>query len=215
MDSPGHTAHELPAFISDPLKPVDKTPKQVTMLDPQTWSGLYGNSLYRYACARLRDPQLAEDAVQETYLSAIQSSDKYQGRCSENTWLMAIVKHKIADRQRVQCRERSVADESEWDSLEDLFDASGRWRIPPIDWDDPKIAIERADFWRVFSTCLRQLPKRLSEAIMMRDFEGATTGKTCKVLDVSKTNLWVMLHRARAKLRRCLELRWFGSEQNS
>jgi RNA polymerase sigma-70 factor (ECF subfamily) len=179
--------------------------------DPEHWVDEHGDYLYRYALFRLHDAQLAEDMVQETFLAALHAQERFSGRSSEKTWLVGILKHKIADHIRKVSRERSFGDtESSIDIEEDLFDEAGKWKIAPTAWDtDPSSTLENKEFWEVLKRCLSDLPDRLSDAFSLREMDGLSTKEICKLLNVSATNLWVMLHRARMRLRRCLELNWF------
>ena len=179
--------------------------------DAETWVDEYGDYLYKYALLRLRDPVLAEDVVQETFLSALDSHDRYEGRSSAKTWFVGILKHKIADHIRKLSRERP-ADDAEIEAvvIENPFDKNGKWRQAPSKWDiDPRMAFERKEFRETLDLCLSELTPRLSEAFVLREMEELDSDEVCKVLGISATNLWVMLHRARMRLRRCLEINWF------
>jgi len=68
------------------------------------------------------------------------------------------------------------------------------------------------EFWKVLERCLSELPARTASAFTLREVEEFRSEEICKVLGISATNLWVMLHRARAHLRRCLEMNWFGQK---
>jgi len=185
--------------------------------DPEHWVDQHGDYLFRYALLRLRDPELAEDVVQEIFLAALQAREKFSGRSSERTWLVGILKHKIVDHIRKASRERPFSDiESSADAadtlhpMEKLFDEKGKWKVAPIEWTGPNTVLERKEFWEVFERCLSDLPARLCDAFSLREMDGLSTEEVCNVLHVSATNFWVMLHRARMRLRRCLEINWFG-----
>jgi RNA polymerase sigma-70 factor (ECF subfamily) len=185
--------------------------------DPSAWVDLHGDYLYRYALLRLRDPALAEDAVQETLLAALQARHTYGGRSAERTWLTGILKHKLVDHFRRASRQAyALEDEGEEFEHEELFRQEGKWKDhfdparAPVEWNStPAALLERGEFWEVFDTCLSPLPARISSAFVLRELEGLSGGEVCEVLGISANNLWVMLHRARTHLRRCLELNWF------
>ncbi|HEY7546808.1 MAG TPA: sigma-70 family RNA polymerase sigma factor, partial [Blastocatellia bacterium] len=171
----------------------------------------------KYALLRLRDHSLAEEVVQETLLAALQSHNKFAGQSSERTWLVGILKHKIIDHFRRSSRER-VAETSEPmpEHVAQLFDQSGYWHhdIGPIDWgSDPARDFERMEFQKILDRCLSELPHRTASAFALREMEDMSSEEICKVLDVTTTNLWVMLHRARAHMRHCLEIKWFGKKR--
>ncbi len=77
---------------------------------------------------------------------------------------------------------------------------------------DPAKLQESTDFWRVFEDCLGALPQRLANVFSLRVMDSLKPDKVCKELSITSTNLWVALHRARARLRACLEANWFASE---
>ena len=180
-------------------------------LDPSEWVGQYGDYLFRYAMLRLRDRSAAEDLVQETFLAALKARGSFSGNSSESTWLVGILKHKIADHFRRQSREAPLGDGDLRDPLDSSpFDGSGHWTSGPTDWGgNPADLYREKKFLEQFTKCLSGLPANHANAFTLREIEGADTGEICKVLNVTETNLWVILHRARMQLRRCLEARWF------
>jgi RNA polymerase sigma-70 factor (ECF subfamily) len=181
---------------------------------PENWVELHGDYLYRFALSRLRDPKTAEDVLQETFLAALQSLDRFEGRSSERTWLAGILKHKILDHFRRGGREVGLGDRDEPpDFHPDWFDEEGHWKLDensPADWADPDRTLEQSRFWEAMGRCLGELPARTARAFALREIEDAETDAICKDLSITPTNLWVMLHRARMHLRRCLELHWIG-----
>jgi RNA polymerase sigma-70 factor, ECF subfamily len=182
---------------------------------PERWLDQYGDILFGYAYARVRDTATAEDLVQETLLAALKARSRFAGQSSERTWLVGILKHKLVDYWRSQRRKPTVALSEGADSNiadDELFAADGRWRSPPSPWSDPDSALENQEFWRVFSDCIGGLPPAQAEAFRLCEIDGLTGNEACKVLTVASTNLWVMLHRARLRLRRCLESNWFENE---
>ena len=185
--------------------------------DPETWVERYGDVLFRYALVRLRDALRAEDAVQETFLAALQARSGFSGKSSERTWLVGILKHKIIDQFRRLSREQPVETIDSTDELDARFDKSGHWKVDeglgPIEWTgaSANALVEQKEFLEVLQRCMAKLPPRLAEAFSLRELEECGTDELCQVLSISSTNVWVMLHRARRQLRQCLELNWFGS----
>jgi len=160
---------------------------------------------------RLRDRSTAEDLVQETFLAALRNRGTFSGSSSESTWLVGILKHKITDHFRHQARE-SPKEEGDLRDLPDSspFDASGHWASGPADWGgNPADLYREKKFLDQFTKCLSGLSPSHANAFTLREIEGADTGEICKVMNVTETNLWVILHRARMLLRRCLETNWF------
>lgn len=175
------------------------------------WLNEHGDYLYRFALARLRDPHEAEDAVQETMLAAIKSSS-FEGNSSARTWLTGILKHKIIDLYRKKVHERPLSEFTDLDSsdagMDDFFDKSGHWLEKPQTLDMPDNALEQKQFLSVLSDCMDKLPARLATVFLMRDLHETDNEIICNELQVTATNVWVMLYRARMGLRKCLEMNW-------
>jgi RNA polymerase sigma-70 factor (ECF subfamily) len=194
---------------------------QTTLSDPASWVKLYGDYLYGYALMRLRNPELAEDAVQETLLAALKARYSFAGKSSEKTWLVGILKHKIIDQFRKQQREAAISfDEELGNGLSDpqtSFREEGEWighwkaSAVPQNWpEDGLSALERKEFQSILQRCMDALPPRVMMAFSMREIDESESSEICKVLEISETNLYVMLHRARMQLRHCLELHWLA-----
>ncbi len=169
--------------------------------------------LLRYARLQLRNPAQAEDAVQETLLAAIEGAARFSGKSSLRTWLTGILKHKIIDQLRRSAREQPFAaaddDRAETEAIDALFAGDGHWREMPADWGSPDAALENSRFRAALELCLQRLPERTARVFMMREVMEMPTGEICQELQITATNCWVMLHRARLILRECLEQTWF------
>ena len=185
--------------------------EQMEIMDPESWVEEHGDALFRYARFRIHDAQVAEDLVQETFLAALRARESFAGRSSVRTWLFGILKHKIIDHIRKISRERpaNVPDSMET-SLIDSFDESGGWNTQPAKWStDPSLLLEQREFLEMLQHCLSELPPRLHQVFTMRELDGLSTEEICKTMDITPTNGGVMLHRARMRLRNCLETKWF------
>ena len=187
--------------------------------DPESWVDQYGDFLYRFTLSRIKDPSIAEDLVQETFLAALKARKNFQGRSTPRTWLIAILKHKIVDHIRKRVREQtsnnpeSMGNTPANNAMDGSFNDEGDWRIRPSKWAaDPMKLYEQKEFMDVLYQCLAELPERQAEAFMMREIDGFSTAEICKVLNISATNSWVMLYRARMWLRQCLEKHWLNRE---
>ena len=190
------------------------------MTDPR-FAEIEGHRPYlmRYALAQLRDGQLAEEAVQDALVAALESVASFAGQSSLRTWLTSILRFKVIDLQRRAVSERSrvesadFAAESEDDGwLDKLFDTSGHWRQAPQAWSDPEAALEQRRFWEVFGNCLDRLPAAGARVFFKREIVGEDTATICKDERITASNCWVILHRSRLALRSCLEKNWFGNE---
>ena len=187
--------------------------------EPTAWLERHGDYLYRYAMFRLRDATAAEDAVQETLLAALQAHFRYQRRSSERTWLVGILKHKIIDHYRRigWAREAFAFDlrEDEYDPFERSGEWLGHWRedMAPTEWRlDPSATLEKKEFWEALDRSLSELPQRMALAFTLREIDGLSSEEVCDVLDLSRNNLWVLLHRARMRLRHSLDAELFRGQ---
>jgi RNA polymerase sigma-70 factor (ECF subfamily) len=158
----------------------------------------------------------AEDAVQETLLSALESRTHYAGRASEKTWLTAILKRKIIDCIRKQVRETTTEDITllsdlvDENDIDDLFDQRGRWIHPPQDWGNPQKMLNNSQFLDAFEHCYGKLKPTVARVFSLKEMSGSTTEEICNALSLTTTNFSVILYRARMSLRRCLDIRWSG-----
>jgi len=169
--------------------------------------------LLKYARLQLRNAAWAEDAVSDTLLAAIERPQTFAGQSQLKTWLIGILKHKLIDQIRRNSRELSTTREDDEPIEDELFDSTGHWRERPQDWGDPEHALRQVDFMRVLEACVELLPGQQGRLFMMREWLELETDEICKELAISPTNLWVMLHRARLRLRECLQLNWFSGAQ--
>ncbi|MFV1922975.1 MAG: sigma-70 family RNA polymerase sigma factor [Methylotenera sp.] len=183
----------------------------MTTANAHDWLNEHGDYLYRFALARLRDTHQAEDVVQETFIAAIKSNN-FAEQSSPRTWLTGILKHKIIDIMRKANREISVSDlhANEETEMDDFFDAKGKWEDKPQAWDVPDNVLEQKQFLRVLQACIDKIPNKLATLFMMRDVEERDNEEICKELNITSTNAWVMLYRARMGIRKCLEINWIG-----
>lgn len=174
--------------------------------------------MLRFATLQLRDASAAEDAVQEALAAAFAGQERFAGRAKLKTWVFAILRNKIIDiireraRHPVQSYDDGIAIDEE---LDELFDERGFWRKQerPADWGHPEQELEKGEFWRVFDACMNYLPENTARVFMMRELLGLETTEICRELAISESNCWVILHRARTRLRLCLEENWFTEEK--
>jgi RNA polymerase sigma-70 factor (ECF subfamily) len=184
--------------------------------DPTTWVDAHGDYLYRFALGRVRDPDAAEELVQESLLAALAARHAFRGRSSERSWLTAILKRKVADWLRAAVRRRATQEPLRDKWADALFTRGGKWRSRPGDWspDDPGGEMTRAEFWRALAGCLDRLPGRLRQAFVLRHLDEESVADVRRALGVSPANVWVMLHRARLRVWRCLTVHWFGEGES-
>jgi RNA polymerase sigma-70 factor (ECF subfamily) len=170
--------------------------------------------LVRFAQLQLRNDALAEDAVQDALMAVLERPDSFRGQSTLRTYVTGILKFKIIDNLRLSTRERQVDtldEQAEADAVDALFLADGHTREMPRQWGDPDGTLEQKDFFRVLELCLEKLPEQAARIFMMREWLEFDTAEICKELSISASNVWVILYRARLRLRECLDLNWFGN----
>lgn len=178
--------------------------------------------MLRFARLQLRDDQLAEDVVQEALVGALTGRQNFAGRSALKTWIFSILKNKIIDALRGQSRSINISaltDEAEdFDqTFDQLFKANGHWMpgARPSDWGDPEEALQQSQFWKIFDACLNHLAANTARIFMMREILDFEVEEICAELNITTSNCYVTLHRARHNLRGCLERTWFGPGETS
>lgn len=189
------------------------------LVNPERWVQDHGDALFGFAVLRVRDRAAAQDLVQETFLAAIKAKASFAGRSNERAWLFGILRNKLFDFYRLQRREVPLADlEGPLAEEQNAFAAGGAakdgWMkgLAPKAWETPDEILVAKEFQEVLKGCLSRLPLKAAQVFVMREIDGVPSEEICKDLGVSPNNVWVMLHRARMGLRRCLEVRWFGKK---
>jgi RNA polymerase sigma-70 factor (TIGR02943 family) len=185
---------------------------QTTHANPERWVDEHGDCLFHFALTRVRRREVAEDLVQDALLAAVRTADNFGGRSSERSWLVGILKNKIADYFRKLGRETSFTDleffsDEHSEKFQDKF-----WNhdIGPMEWrPEGEEALNRAEFWEHLHLCLSKMPPRVASVFVMREVDDVPPRDVCSTFSISDANLWVMLHRARMALRLCLEENYF------
>ena len=145
-------------------------------------------------------PQLAEDVAQDTFVTFIETAPRFEGRSHVRTWLFGILYKKVAGARRGLRRDEEMDDID--DVFEKRFDSAGSWTRPPRPVD---AKVYEAEVRQGIDDCLDQVPTQQRMAFVLREVEGMDTQEICKILEVTRTNLGVLLHRVRNRLRECLE----------
>ncbi len=184
---------------------------QTKQINPDNWVDEHGDLLYRYALSRVSDESVAEDLVQETFLSALKAVSEFNRDSSVETWLVSILKRKIIDYYRKKSRMDDKFTVNDFSETSDFYAEGamkGRWKpdAAPQDWRiDPESRTETEGFMQLLYKCMKDLSEGLSAVFTLREFEQLDTDAICKELGITTSNLWVRLHRARSQLRKCLE----------
>jgi len=187
-------------------------------IHPEKWVGLYGDYLYNYAISRVNNVEQAYDLVQDTFLAALNAQSSFEGRSSEKTWLISILKRKIIDYYRKEGRkkEHKLIDKNYHEGKEALpfhteGDMKGHWidERTPADWKiSADSAIENEELSEILKKCIELLPEKWNSVFVLRMVEELETEEVCKELGITASNLWVILHRSKLQLRDCVEKNW-------
>jgi len=184
----------------------------------QSWVTEYTEVLFKWAWHKTSDEKLAEDLVQDTFLTAIESFHTFQGKSQPKTWLFSILRFKIANHYRKCFKMPEVAWQDElsgWGNelIENFFDENGHWRrqeMPKENWQGADWhLLDNPEFSAILQKCFKQLPKHWSSALHLKYLDTKNCADICKELGISTTNYWQILHRAKLQLRKCLDVHWF------
>ncbi len=176
--------------------------------NPNKWIDNYADYLFYYAKSRVSDTDIAKDLMQETFYAGIKGLDNFKGDCSEKTWLTSILKRKVVD----QYRKMNSKKEKAFVSMPFYSDGEnkGNWieeRAPNSIESSNKI--ENEELGQALKKCIGGLPQKNRMVFEMKTLHNISTEEICKDLEISSSNLWVIIHRARVQLRACMEKNWF------
>jgi RNA polymerase sigma-70 factor (ECF subfamily) len=178
-------------------------------LHPEKWVDRYADYLYNYTIVRVNDHEIAQDLISETFLAGLSSKDNFKGEASERTWLISILKRKIIDYYRKINSNKGKAEvrisyndeESEGDWLEervkDPFDKTA------------EDTFENEELGIAILNCMESLDERQAQIFKMKTIDNFDTEAICNEFDITPSNLWVIIHRARRAMVECLEKNWF------
>ena len=164
-------------------------------------------------------PDLAEDLVQETLLSAYSAGDSFQGRALVNSWLFAILKNKIIDALRQIGRQRKVFTALDDELLDETFEShffpNGHWTPEgqPQHWNNPEKSLNNNEFQKILQSCLYNLPENTARVFTLKEILGFSSNEIQQMCGISTANYHTIMHRARESLRQCLQIKWFNHRE--
>lgn len=190
--------------------------KQKYACNPEIWVDQFSEEFYRFAIYRVKNREVAEDLVQDTFLSGLKALDKFRRDCPEKSWLYNILRNKIIDHFRKKANQEIKQSSSALETDEDaffnrFFKKDGHWQneTSPTNWDISADKImEREEFMKFLMLCLSLLPETWSKVFSLKNIDEYSTKEICKELDITPSNLWTIIHRSKLQLRGCLEKRW-------
>ena len=182
------------------------------ILDPAKWISNYADYLYNYAITRVDNQEMAKDLVQDTFLSAIKGKDGFRAQASERTWLVSILKRKIIDHYR---KINSAKGRKEVKvNFQDDGENKGNWieEMVPQSWgNEAEKDLENKELKEALDSCIENLPEKYRIVFLLKTVRKYETEEICNELGITSSNLWVIIHRARTQLRKCMEEKWFKS----
>jgi RNA polymerase sigma-70 factor (TIGR02943 family) len=195
------------------MNPDEPLNSGITAQEAALWVQDHGDLLYRYAFSKVRRADTAEELVQETLLAAWRGRANFAGQSQVSVWLVGILKRKVIDWLRATIRERdhrTTLDDDKW--LDEQFDGRGHWKQGPKNWGED--TLETHEFWEIIRGCSQKLPSRLRDVFVLWHLEDEPTETVCATMNIQPANLWVMLHRARFRMWRCMSQHGYGDVPN-
>jgi len=189
------------------------TATQKHTLDPNNWIANYGDYLLNYGYSRLSSREVAEDLLQDTFISALKAQEGFRGDSSEQTWLTSILKRKIIDYYRKKSTQNELNESRINSPFKDSGFLEGHWEKSraPKDWSDrDPNSMRQQEFQAILQECISYLPEKLRAVFILKVMEEMESDEVCKELECTASNFWVILHRARLRLRECIENNWLN-----
>jgi RNA polymerase sigma-70 factor (ECF subfamily) len=178
------------------------------VIKAENWVDRYSDYLYNYTIVRVNDHEIAQDLISDTFLAALKSKDNFKGEASERTWLIAILKRKIIDYYR---KINSRKGKAEVRMTYNHVDSEGDWLEERAGDPHDKTAedkMENEELGLAIHNCLETLNERQAAIFKLKTIENYDTEAICNEFNITASNLWVIIHRARTAMADCLEKNW-------
>lgn len=179
-------------------------------LEPEKWVDEYGDLLFNYAFNRVNDREMAFDLVQDTLTAAFAGRKKFEKRAAESTWLISILRNKIIDHYRAKASKPTTSIDANFGS--DDFNDKEHWQknsVPQFWAKSLDETQENEEFNSILELCIKRLNEMQKAVFSMKYLDEIESDDICKELNISASNYWVLIHRAKLQLRTCLEKNWF------
>jgi len=173
------------------------------------WVEEYTDSMFSWAVYKISDEEVAKDILQDTFFAISKNYEKFNGSSKAKTWIFSILNNKISDYYRIKYRN---SEKISFENVSNFFDEHGSWKDEnrPSNWSDSENElVDDEEFIAVLNYCLENLPPKYNTIVQMKYFLTQKSETICKDLDISTTNFWQLMHRAKLKLRDCIENNWF------
>lgn len=169
--------------------------------------------MLRFARLHLSNSSDAEDVVQDAFTAILTTELSKLENIDPRAYLFGILRNKIMDKLRHRYRNPSSSLKAPSDDLDELlFDQAGHWTedSAPTHWGTPEIHMENNQFFQVVDICVNNLPTKTARVFSMKEFLDSEADEICETLNISKSDYWQCLSRARKQIQLCLNERWFG-----
>jgi RNA polymerase sigma-70 factor (TIGR02943 family) len=178
------------------------------------WVKAHSDGLFSWALYKTSDKTIAEDLVQETFISAFEHLDRFEGKSNPKTWLQSILNNKITDHYRRQSRSIMQRPDTDAGLTDTMFDASGAWKANGLEhaWDEEVHFMDNPEFNAVLEQCMGDLPSNWRLALLSKYILNKDPKAICQELDISASNYWQIVHRAKLLLKKCLEINWLQTK---
>jgi RNA polymerase sigma-70 factor (ECF subfamily) len=173
------------------------------------WVDEYTNEMYSWAYHKVSDAEMAKDLVQDTFLVAVTKIGSFKNESSPKTWLFSILNYKIIDFYRKKAKHLKYKNDGQF--INNFFDDNGDWKTDamPDQWDEDNHLLDNSEFQDVLDGCLEELPETWNHSIKLKYLMKKNGAEICQELNISPTNFWQIVHRAKLQLRNCIEINWF------
>nr|WP_315166441.1 sigma-70 family RNA polymerase sigma factor [uncultured Flavobacterium sp.] len=180
----------------------------------EKWVNQFSDELFSWALYKTSSKETAEDLVQETFLAAFHKLDTFQGKSQPKTWLFSILNNKVIDYYRLSAKTTkqtfSISENSGYELSDGLFNETENWKsneINPI-WDQEEELLDNPEFNNAMQECMEDLPQKWKYAVTSKYLTDKNADEICQELEITVSNYWQIVHRAKLLLKKCLEIKW-------
>jgi RNA polymerase sigma-70 factor (ECF subfamily) len=180
----------------------------------ENWVNEYSDALYSWAFYKTSSKETAEDLVQDTFLAAFNKLDSFKGKSQPKTWLFSILNNKVIDHYRLSAKTTkqtiSLSEEKGYEISDGFFDENENWKsnaIHPI-WNQDQELLDDPNFNNVMQLCMDDLPQNWKYAVTSKYLTDKDANEICQYLNITVSNYWQIIHRAKLVLKKCLEMKW-------
>ena len=180
----------------------------------ENWFNLYADDLFGWALHKTSSKEMAEDLVQETFISAVKGFKNFKSNSQPKTWLFAILNNKIIDYYRRRAKstvnERTETERKFIHQTNSFFDANQNWALSgeEVAWEEEVHLLDNNEFNITLNQCVEELPDNWRLAVVSKYLSDKTTNQICQEMEVSLSNYWQIVHRAKLMLKKCIDHNW-------